>query len=393
MRGLRSYLIGCVILLLLYLTAEYYKPKPTNWAPTYLKEDKIPFGLYILHQEHESIFPKAQLKVSRLPAYNTLKDQKLKQTNYLLIAGNMNFDELDYKELVRFMEEGNHVFIAAFSVGLYLQDTLKLDIRSAMGYGSDKSVPINFVNPALKANKDYVFDKGMGEVYFDKIDTSRATVLGKNKDGKANFVKYSFGKGALFLLPNPKILTNYSLLNPKGAEYAAKALSYLPAGHTLIWDEHNTRGNKDSETELRVLFKNTPLRWAYYLSVFGLLAFVFFEIKRRQRIIPVIGPLKNTSVDFVKVVGKVYYQQRDNRDIAQKKISYFLEFIRTNYRVKTSNIDEELIKEVVLRSGVSDDTVRSLFEVIQEMDSRNQVHDTYLIKLNKLIEKFYKQAQ
>ena len=241
--------------------------------------------------------------------------------------------------------------------------------------------------------KGYVFNKGLGDQYFSEVDTSRATALSRNANGDVNFVKYTYGKGALYILPSPQLLSNYNLLNPTGASYIAKVLSCLPLAEKVIWDENNTKGNVDDESVLRVLFRNDRLRWAYYLALAGLLIFVFFEMKRRQRIIPVVEPLKNTSVDFVKVVGKVYYQQRDNRDIVQKKISYFLEHVRNNYRLKTTKLNEEFMSDLIIKSGVTEDVVQPLIETINMLNNAIVVNDGALIKLNKLIEKFYKQAQ
>ncbi|MET4139010.1 DUF4350 domain-containing protein [Pedobacter sp. UYP1] len=392
MKEMRLYLIGSAMVLILYLVAQYYKPKPTDWSPTYLKEDKIPYGLYILNQEKETIFPGVQLKTSRLPVYNTLKDQHYQKTNYLFIAGSLKFDKLDYQELVKFMNAGNQVFIAAFNLGKVLSDTLKLETSTNFSTRI-KPYSINFVNPALKAKNGYVFDKGLGDQFFITVDTSRCTVLGKNNNGDVNFVKYTFGKGALYVLPDPQLLTNYSLLNPAGAAYASKALSYLQPAKTLLWDENSTRGTEESGSILRVFFKHDQLRWAYCLALAGLLAFVLFEMKRRQRIIPVLLPLKNSSAEFVTVVGKVYYQQRDNSDIAQKKINYFLEYIRLTYRLKTLKTDEEFVSSLVLISGAQEETTRQLFTVINTVHHGSKVTDGLLIELNKLIEKFYNQAK
>jgi hypothetical protein len=135
------------------------------------------------------------------------------------------------------------------------------------------------------------------------------------------------------------------------------------------------------------------LRWAYYIALVSILLFVLFEIKRRQRIIPVIAPLLNSSVDFVKVVGKVYYQQRDNKDIAAKKISYLLEFVRTAYRLKTGTLDESFIDDLVHKSGATEEAVLELITLIKNIKNGYQVSDTQLINLNKQIEHFYKQAQ
>ncbi|WP_316816992.1 DUF4350 domain-containing protein [Pedobacter nyackensis] len=391
MRGLRLYLIGSAVVMLLYLIAQYYKPKPTNWNATYLKEDKIPFGTYILYQELASLFPKALITPSRLPVYNTLKDKGFKRSNYLLIAGEVRMDEYDYKELVKYMEAGNNVFIAAYQLSALLSDTLNLTMNSV--FKKEKGTRINFVNPAVRDKKGYLFNKGLGDQYFSKVDTLRARALGRNDDGEVNYVKYNYGKGALYILPSPQLLSNYNLLNAAGAKYIATVLSFLPPAEKIIWDENNTKGNADEESILRVLLKHDQLRWAYYLALVGLLIFVFFEMKRRQRIIPVIEPLKNTSVDFVKVVGKVYYQQRDNRDIVQKKIIYFLAHVRTDYQLKTTKLDEDFVVDLIHKSGVNEDVVRELIGTINRFNGTDMVTDGELINLNKIIEKFYKQAQ
>lgn len=392
MRGMRLYLIGTATILILYLVAQYYKPKPTDWTPSYHRDDKIPFGLYILNHEKENIFPGTLVTTSRLAVYNTLKDKNFSNTTYLFIAGELKFDKLDYQELVKFMNKGNNVFIAAFDLGSVLNDTLKLETNNVFNAG-DKPERINFVNPLLKSEEGYVFDKGLSNQYFSGIDSSRCTVLGKNSNGDINFVKYTFGKGALYILPNPQLLTNYSLLKPAGADYAAKALSYLPASKELIWDETFTLGKINNDDILSVLYKYDQLRWAYYISIFGLLIFVIYEMKRRQRIIPIILPLQNTSADFVYVVGKVYYQQRDNSDIAQKKINYFLDHIRLTYRLKTIHPDEELISSLILKSEADEETVRQLFNLIHVIGTGIKVTDSQLIELNKLIEKFYNQSK
>jgi hypothetical protein len=393
MKGLRRYLIVSSVLLVGYLLAQYYKPKPTNWTPSYLKEDKIPYGTYILFHEIHDLFPKRDVRIIRDPIYNTLKDKKFSNTNYLFIAHSMELDKLDFKELISFVKDGNNAFLAAFDFGKTLSDTLKFDIGSSYNYSTEKSAGINFTNPKLKTKYNYAFGKQIAEQYFSRIDTSRITVLGQNENGKPNFIKYSFGKGSIYILPNPQLFTNYSLINPLGADYAAKALSYLPSSASLMWDEHNTRGNIDDSAVLRVIFRNESLRWAYYIALVGLIIFVLFEMKRRQRIIPIIEPLKNSSLDFVKVVGKVYYQQRDNGDIARKKISYFLEHIRSTYNLKTTSLDKEFEEALIIRSGVPQETIDQLFSVVNVINDNQYVNDNSLINLNKLIERFYKQAQ
>jgi hypothetical protein len=37
MKGLKLYLVISAVFVIVYVVAQYYKPKPTDWTPTYLK--------------------------------------------------------------------------------------------------------------------------------------------------------------------------------------------------------------------------------------------------------------------------------------------------------------------------------------------------------------------
>lgn len=393
MSGLRKYIIVGTILLVAYLLAQYFTPKPTDWKPSYAATDKIPFGTYILRQQLSSLFPGTKVKPVQTSIYHTLAQNAGGPSNYIIVAGNIKVDSLDYRAMVKYMQQGNHIFIAADEIQGVLMDTLKLDIRSNFSFRSRRKYPINFMNPDLKTAYDYYFDKGTSAQYFNEVDTARAIVLGQVQRTNANFVQYRFGKGSLYLLANPQLLTNYSLLKEQGMDYAAKALSYLPKTEHLIWDEYFTKRDETKASVLRVFFEYEQLKWAYYIALFSLVIFVLFEIKRRQRIIPVIERPKNTSVEFAEVVGRVYYQQRNNRDIAEKKVLYLLTYVRNKYRIKTANLDEAFKETLINSSGASADTIEELLEEINYLKSGHPVKDAQLIRLNKLIEQFYKQDQ
>ncbi len=82
------------------------------------------------------------------------------------------------------------------------------------------------------------------------------------------------------------MFSNYSILTKPGASYASIALSYLKNDRVLIWDEFYTQGRNDQSNTMRVFMKYAQLKWAFYIACFGLMIFVLYEMKRRQRIIP-----------------------------------------------------------------------------------------------------------
>jgi hypothetical protein len=389
MKDFKIYLSVASILLIVYLVAEYNKPKPVNWAPTLSYNDKIPFGTYILYNRLNDIFPKAEVAKTNKSAYRIFSDTSLKHGNYLIISKSVNFTKVDFKAMLKYISAGNSVFITALEWDGYLADSLKLESKTQFG---KQNTGLNFTNTRLRRPKNYTFDKYISEQYFSELDTAKATVLGINQYGNANFLRYSFGKGNLYLLANPQVLTNYSLLKLEGADYTAKVLSYLPSAKNVYWDQFQNHDIPTDQSPMRVFFEHSSLQWAYYLALFSLLLFVVYEIKRRQRIIPVITPLPNATLEFVTVVGKVYYEQRDNSNIAIKKIVYFAEHLRAVFGLKTGNYNSEFISHFINKTGVESSMAHELFNHINYLQNQSRVTDHELIVLNQLIEKFYIQS-
>lgn len=395
MKDFKIYIAVASACLLIYLVAQYNRPNPVDWSSSLYFNDKIPFGTYVLYNRLNDIFPDAGIEKTNKSAYqvfadSTLTDNDASKSNYLIIAKSVDLNKVDYTAMLKYIKLGNSVFISALDWGGLLTDTLKLKLLSDY---TQKTQGVNFSNPKLKQGKDYKFDKHLTDQYFDELDTARATVIGQNASGKANYISYKFGRGKLFLMANPLVLSNYSLLTPQGADYAQKILAYLPVdAENVYWDQYQNHDIPMDESPMRVFFKYPALQWAYYLALASLLLFVIFEVKRRQRIIPVVEPLKNATLEFVNVVGKVYYEQRNNANIASKKILYFAEHVRSNFGLKTNTSDPENIKLFAGKTGVDEQFAGELLRHINYLLPQNQVTDHELIILNQLIEKFYAQS-
>jgi hypothetical protein len=388
MRDLKIYLTIASILLILYVVGQYNKPSPVNWQPTLNYEDKIPFGTYIFYHQLNNIFPGAKIINTDQSIYN-LFSKPLAAGNYVIVAKQVKISQYDFVQLLNYIKAGNTVLITAFDWARTLKDNLEIKTRAE---DDETGTQLSFTSDQLKKGHNYKFEKGVSQWYFSKFDTARATVISKNSAGNATYLSFKFGRGALFLCADPELFSNYSLLTPMGADYAERALSYLPLSKNIYWDEYQNHDIEADESPMRV-FLNTPaLQWAYYLSLFSLLIYVLFEIKRRQRIIPVVEPLKNSTVDFVSVVGRVYYEKRDNANIALKKILYLLAHIRENYLIKTNKLDNDFIDTLAHKTGVDATLTSELINYVNYINNQSRVTDKELITLNQLIEKFYSKS-
>lgn len=248
---------------------------------------------------------------------------------------------------------------------------------------------INFKNPSLRADKNYTYQRMTLDKYFNKYDTANAEVLGYNQYNDVNFISMKYGEGAFFVHPMPLCFSNDFLLTGPNAGYTAKALSYLPKDiNTLFWDEYYKQDENVSQTPLRYILSNQWLRLAFRIGMFTMIVFVLFEMKRKQKIIPVIAPLRNSTLDFVHTVGNVYFNTRDNKNIAVKKITYFLESIRSDFNLPTTHLNEAFILSLSKKTALPGEDINSLVDLIHTIQNDAGISDQQLLKLNAQIDHF-----
>lgn len=389
------YAIAAVILLM--MIAEITKPKAINWRDSYSAADKIPLGCFVLYNELND-FSKEDLLVSTQTVYEYLKDvDTTKQSTLVLINDYINFDREESEALLKYVEQGNNVFLSSSYFHGNALDTLNVSIQREYTNLYKKASLNAFTSPSLKKNNKE-FDEVIENSYFISLDTINTTILGtmtyededEIKITNPNFIKVSFGKnnGHFYLHTNPFAFTNYHLLNDK-EDYAATVLSYLPKNQ-IIWDNYYKSGRKIIKSPLRFILTNTALKWAFYTAMFALVLFIIFKGKRTQRIIPVVEPLKNSTVEFTQTIGDLYYQHKDFSNIIAKKIEYFLEFIRTKYYLNTIELNQQFIDKLALKSENTKEDSKALVNYMVYLKSKNSHTEQDLIQLNKLIEKFIK---
>lgn len=389
MKRPNKYIVSLVALFAIAVVVQLTAPPPISWEDSFTREDRIPFGGYILYELLPELFPASEVKIASVPAYNMLGDTLYSDASYIVINSSFAADDLDAEELLTFAGDGNTVFIAATDISGPLADSLGVETYEGLGLFDDDTVGINLVNPALHARSPYFYKKHLIRSYFNLFDTLRSTVLGTNTLGEVNFIRVPHGDGMFYLSTVPHAFTNYNLVDEQNAAYAFDALSYLPSGGAIIWDEYYKDGRREIRTPLRYILSQEPLRWAYYLVMAGVLLFIIFMGRRRQRIIPEIKPLPNTTLEFAETVGQLYYQHGDHKNIAEKKITYFLEYVRSRFGVNTNERDGGFYHAIAARSGVDADAVKSTFGYIDSILERERIDEETLMALNRAIERFH----
>lgn len=390
------YIIGAVIVFM--MIAEVTKPKALNWRDSFSAADKIPLGCFVLFNELQT-FSENDVLVSEKSIYEYLKNADTSASKTLVFINNrIGFDKQESEALMAFAEKGNSIFISSIFFYGNVLDTLNISVQRQYANFYKKESESKFTNPSLK-NNNRVFKDVIENSHFVSVDTLNTTILGtittKNEEEidetNANFIKVAFGNnnGQFILHTNPFAFTNYHLLDDK-ADYAATVLSYLPK-QQIIWDNNYKSGRKVITSPLRYILQNTALKWAFYISMFVLILFIIFRGKRTQRIIPVINKLENATVDFTRTIGELYYQHGDFTNIIDKKIQYFLEFVRTNYYLDTNQLNVSFIEKLAVKSTNTKEDAKALVDYLVFLKSKNNHNEQELIELNKKIEHFTKQ--
>lgn len=388
-KGNKIFYILFASMLLLYMVSQFYKPMKFDWNITLQNDDKNPFGTYVLFRLLPELFQDVAVKSIREPVYNSLEGELPAGAAYIFIENSLPVDKADLDRLFSFVDKGNIAFIGTSDAKL-LADSLGLHIGSAYRPFSSDSTTINFTNPELKHAKDYTFMKGSIDYIFDSINNpSIVTVLGTTDRGDPNFIKVKRGKGFILWHSAPVCFSNYFLLKDNNSRYVSKALSYIPSNtSTVYWDEYYKSGREGASTPLRYFLSDMYLKWALYLAIAALVLYVLFEVKRKQRIIPVIELPKNESLDFVETVASVYFSQHDNKAIAQKKSAFWFDFIRRQYKL-SNPADKEFSPLLQKRSGVPVVIIEDILLGIKRAKAQPVVTDNVLLDLSNALDKFY----
>lgn len=102
---------------------------------------------------------------------------------------------------------------------------------------------------------------------------------------------------------------------------------------------------------------------------------------------------KNTSLEFVQTIGKMYFQQADHANIAQKKIQHLLLYIRERFGLRTNELDEEFKEALSQKTGFARLEIDLLFGEIAHAERSGRLTEYALLSLNRRIEDFYQKTR
>lgn len=380
----KIYALIFIIIMVILALLEVNKKEVVDWRKNFDVNEKSPFGLFVFNQEVKDLF-KNNLKKVDVTAYDYYNENQKKPHNILVIESEI--DTESWNKILNEVSKGSDAMLIIAKMPKEISDSIGF-YDSQISF-EDKNVlkltDKKYQNDFIKLDK---FPSGRGFSYIKPgVEVLGRTVEEDNSD-QANFIKAKLGKGNIYVHCEPLFLTNYYLLKSGNTKYAQDVFSYLKDRETLWFVKANT---KESRFFMRFILGNPALKYAWWLLLSGLVLFIFFNAKRKQRIVPIIEPLKNTSLDFVKSIGNLYLQEGDFHDMMAKKAQYFLNKVRLDLLIDTQNLDDEFAKKLQLKTGKNIEIINESVSLIKKaQDPYASVMKEDLIRMNKLLDDILK---
>ncbi len=405
-------LSALVIVSLIYFLNQVNENR-FNWYESYDTKSKQPYGMEFIQKLLPSYFPGATLEINKKKKLSELLNEA-SSTLYFFIGHSIFLNESDENTLLNFIKGGGTAFIATNNYPNKLMTSVYTSpcVEEILYlHSSVEEAGLNFYHPTLhhKTNYPYRFrENDKDKPYFWKsVDASAIcelentiTPLGyiEADDEYINFFRIAYGKGFIYLHSNPIVFSNYFLSKKYNLPYTEGVLSHLQA-KSIIWDEKSKvplySDDNNARSPLYFILQQPSLKYAWWLFLSSVVLYLIFAAKRKQREIPVLERKNNTSLEYVRMVAALHFQNGNHLDIARKKMKYFLYFIRQRYGIQLSSGNDKSIQALAQKSNVSKQLIESIVEQFHLIDrySYTNIESEKLSQLYFAIDQFYKSCK
>ena len=366
------------IALVAYFFLQKKNIKKFSWEETYNAESEHPYGTLFIRQLLESYREGEQFIYNEnKPLAEVLIDSLETPADYIFVGSELNLSEADQEELRRFIFSGNDALIAVQYLPFGLIEpiiSVSCDNEIYLDSHFMESATFNFYHPSLQKEKGYTYtikfrsyekkEYQWTALQPDAVCDSATTITPLGYFAESiNFFMIPYGDGRIYIHTNPIAFTNFFMRSSDKAEYAAGVFSHL-RGRTLIRDEYSRSQfvtDSPESNPLAFIMEQESLRYAWWLMLFTAILYTFFTAKRRQRVIPVREEKTNTSLEYVKMVSALHYENGDHKDIALKKMKYFLYYVKANYGIYTTKFTGEHFKRLSEKSHIGIGQIEHIF--------------------------------
>ncbi|MEO6668626.1 MAG: DUF4350 domain-containing protein [Ferruginibacter sp.] len=396
-KGLSYILFFCITLLA--GGCKVKRPMP-DMVETYLSTDTRPFGGNVAFRILQNSYKDNYIQKTKLPFEDASTSTPDTASVYFCLANNFYTKSEDADAILDYVYKGNTFFLSAANIDSVLLEKIYCKVKDddeVFFPPFFKATSVRLIEEADTSKSLYSYFYLPFTSHFSEVNEIYSRIIGYNSREEANCIVFFWGKGKMFLHTAPRSFSNYFLLKNDNHLYMEKLCQLMNESpeHVYWNDYYSQQSNPGAQdgSSLRQILKFPQLSAAFWIALLLLFLFIVFEIKRRQRIIKQIAPNVNSSVAFTETIARLYLQQNDNKNIADKMITYFNEYIRSNYYLHSNMGSDDFIKTLSRKSGVSLEKTTSLYHAINHANQHDNLDDYQLLSLNEQIQQFYKKRK
>lgn len=432
MKGRTIYIIGIVGLLAFLILLTLQLPRQFIWEETYGTRDTQPYGCYAFDSLMRQTLPHGY-RVSSKPLHKLAKE-KGKPRNYLIMADDFTCDSLDFAALYAQACRGSRIVLATRRgisthedsvlfkhYGVYFHYTSYRSVRPVRGLV--KKTPVYWPKDSRYGRGVYrvpdvlldgyivrdTFSTFQDHALILNNDTADVSVLRTMRELKS-FASIIYGvaadpnrsdhphpvattcrvgKGEITFVCMPLLFSNYGILMEQTRGLTLRLmdrLSNAPVVRTDYYcpvsDRMDYLGDSGGPTDF--FLQHPALRLALRLTALLIVLLMLFKARRRQRAIPVYRQPENHTLEFVQLIGSLYYQRRDNLDLLRKKYRIFAETLRRRLAIDVTTAKDQPsdVDQLTQRTGLDADYLtRVLIDTRNAYFAREQLADNDMKRL------------
>jgi hypothetical protein len=393
---------GAVLILALAAVLWRLSQDKYNWdisdqSTAYQEQQNEPYSLSVLHELLEETVGD-RMEYVHTSGLKVLEKLPPNACTYVFVGEQPYYDSTETKRLLEFVNMGGRALIVSSYLTDLIEDTLfqrQVCKGPEGGFYHNPSLFDTSVYCYLTPNEkqeygtEYAVYEKEKKIYnqWQHLSVNQiCSAVNWQKKGsyRANQVNYAaikFGEGSFMLHRTPLVFTNLHMIRPAARAYVQQVLAELNTEH-IIYDRYAktvearnaaSRRAKGLKTMRDSGILSTMLRepalafaWFIFLGMMGL--FLVFGSKREQRIIPVIPPLRNQSLQFVQSLARLQFLEQNFKAVCKQDMRFFLNTVREKCNITvpmqangTVQYNDTLIAQIAKSSGFPEARLRDIF--------------------------------
>ncbi len=400
-----------------------------SWIETYDPGSDEPYGISLMPEILKTRYQGAEYEaLNRNWTVEGLSQSD--STLYVAVGNGLLYTQSEADVLASFVEEGGEAFLAAKEVSnrllSFFLDESCLGYKDLMPYnnldslervvsatGSAIQMPVIYKVKGARGSGNYInaeeYDclleaEHLLIIQHDSLDYS--VYHDEQNSAQPIMSRFSYGEGHFTLLSHPMLLTNVYATDSLGRNSMEEVLKLLPADVSQIAFDYQRRSSQqavvkdnipkktkegfdDESNILKHVLARPPLALAWYLLLLGSIVFLIFGAKRRQRLIPLVQPRRNTTHEHLGNISRLYLSQPNNALMAGKQFSLFDAYCKRRFGLRPLQ-NEADFERFSKMAGVNTQHLETLKRYHSTVARNQPISNTGFVSIVRILQALYK---